>query len=82
MGFRMKHRRMAKRTPTSFFDGLQTKAFQMNEPEIATREEVLALLTDQARKGSVTAAAALARELRAMDKKQENEVDAAIAREG
>ena len=58
----------------------------MNEPEIATREEVLALLTDQARAGSVSAAAALARELRAMDKKQENEVDAAIdailAREG
>jgi hypothetical protein len=32
--------------------------------DIATREEVLALLTTQARKGSPTAAAALARELR------------------
>ena len=35
--------------------------------DIATREEVLALLSDQARKGSPTAAAALARELRVRD---------------
>ena len=33
--------------------------------DIATREEAMALLTDHARKGSATAAAALARELRA-----------------
>ena len=37
--------------------------------DIATREEVLALLTDQARKGSPTAAAALARELLIADKR-------------
>ena len=35
--------------------------------DIATREEALALLSDQARKGSPTAAAALARELRVRD---------------
>ena len=35
--------------------------------DIATREEALALLTDHARKGSATAAAALARELRVRD---------------
>lgn len=49
-----------------------------DEPKIASVEEVLELLTDQARKGSVTAAAALARELRATAKKQGSEIDAAI----
>lgn len=49
-----------------------------DEPKIASVEEVLELLTDQARKGSVTAAAALARELRATAKKQDSEIDAAI----
>ena len=39
--------------------------------DVATREEVLALLTDQARKGSPTAAAALARELRVRDPETE-----------
>ena len=39
----------------------------------ATREEVLALLTDQARKGSPTAAAALARELRVRDTETEDQ---------
>ena len=38
--------------------------------EIATREEALALLTEHARKGSATAAAALARELRAVADKR------------
>jgi hypothetical protein len=49
-----------------------------DEPKIASRDEVLELLTDQARKGSVTAAATLARELRAEERKQESEVDSAI----
>ena len=35
--------------------------------DIATREEALALLTEHARNGSPTAAAALARELRVRD---------------
>ena len=35
--------------------------------DIARREEALALLTDHARKGSATAAAVLARELRVRD---------------
>ena len=41
--------------------------------DIATRGEVLALLTDQARKGSPTAAAALARELRVRDTETEDQ---------
>ena len=41
--------------------------------DVATREEVLALLTDQARKGSPTAAAAPARELRVRDPETEDE---------
>jgi hypothetical protein len=45
--------------------------------DIATHEEVLRILTEQARNGSVTAAAALARELRAAEKR-ESEVDDAI----
>ena len=50
--------------------------------DIATREEVLALLTDQARKGSSTAAAALARELRVREAEtEETEEDQALAEE-
>ena len=41
--------------------------------DVATREAVLALLTDQARKGSPTAAAALARELRIRDPETEDQ---------
>ena len=41
--------------------------------DIATREEALALLTDHARKGSATAAAALARELRAREAETEDQ---------
>ena len=53
--------------------------------DIATREEALALLTDHARKGSATAAAALARELRvrdteAVDRALEEELDGLIPR--
>ena len=40
---------------------------EKQQHDIATREEALALLTDHARKGSSTAAAALARELRVRD---------------
>jgi hypothetical protein len=36
----------------------------VNQPEIATREEVLALLTAKAREGSISAATALERALR------------------
>jgi hypothetical protein len=42
--------------------------------DIATREEALALLTEHARNGSATAAAALARELRA-ERQREEELD-------
>ena len=45
-----------------------------NKHDIATREEVLALLTDQARNGSPTAAAALARELRVRETETEDQV--------
>ena len=56
-----------------------------NKHDIATREEVLALLTDQARNGSPTAAATLARELRvrdteAVDRALEEELDRLIPR--
>ena len=52
--------------------------------DIATREEALALLTDHARKGSATAAAALARELRVrntetVDRALDEELDRLIA---
>ena len=50
--------------------------------DIATREEALALLTDHARKGSSTAAAALARELRVREAEaEETEEDQALAEE-
>ena len=49
--------------------------------DVATREEVLALLTDQARKGSPTAAAALARELRVRDPETEETEDQALVEE-
>jgi hypothetical protein len=42
--------------------------------DIATREEALALLTEHARKGSATAAAALARELRAEKQREDREL--------
>ena len=45
-----------------------------NKHDIATREEVLALLTDQARNGSPTAAATLARELRVRETETEDQV--------
>jgi len=46
--------------------------------KIATHEEVLELLTEQARNGSVTAAAALERAIRARPPEQEDEVSKAI----
>ena len=49
--------------------------------DIATREEVLALVTDQARKGSPTAAAAPARELRVRDPETEETEDQALVEE-
>jgi hypothetical protein len=49
----------------------------MKKDDIATHEETLRLLTDQARGGSVQATVALARELRAAEKR-ESEVDDAI----
>ena len=52
-----------------------------NKHDIATREEVLALLTDQARKGSPTAAAALARELRVRDPETAETEDQALVEE-
>ena len=51
---------------------------EKQQHDIATREEALALLTDHARKGSATAAAALARELRAREAETE---DQALAEE-
>ena len=51
----------------------------MND-RIATHEEVLELLTEQARAGSVTASAALARELRARPPEDEDQVGTAIDR--
>ena len=58
---------------------------EKQQHDIATREEALALLTDHARKGSSTAAAALARELRAREAETEDqalaeELDALIPR--
>ena len=49
--------------------------------DIATREEALALLTDHARKGSSTAAAALARELRVREAETEETEDQALVEE-
>ena len=40
---------------------------EKQEHDVATREEALAILTEHARNGSPTAAAALARELRARE---------------
>jgi hypothetical protein len=60
---------MANHTRTGFF--------RMNE--IATREEVLEMLTEQARNGSITAAAALERALR-LGGGQQDDVEEAIDR--
>ena len=54
---------------------------EKQQHDIATREEVLALLTDHARKGSPTAAAALARELRVRDPETEETEDQALVEE-
>lgn len=48
--------------------------------QILSHEEVLVILSQQAKDGSVTAAAALERALRAVAKQRENEVDDAISR--
>jgi hypothetical protein len=49
--------------------------------QIATRDEVLEILTEQARNGSVTAAAGLAREVRARDREYgQQELDETIDR--
>lgn len=47
--------------------------------DIATRDEALALLTEHARNGSATAAAALARELRAAEA-EKDELDRELDR--
>ena len=46
---------------------------EKQQHDIATREEALALLTDHARKGSSTAVAALARELRVRETETEDQ---------
>lgn len=46
--------------------------------EIGTREEMLQILTEMARNGSVTAATTLVRELRADEEEPKDEVGAAI----
>jgi hypothetical protein len=51
----------------------------MSKDDIATHEETLRLLTKQARAGSIHATVALARELRAAEKRQA-EVDEVIDR--
>lgn len=50
------------------------------DQEMLTHEEVLKILSEQARKGSVSAATALERALRRDAEKVENEVDEAIDR--
>lgn len=48
--------------------------------DIGTREEMLQILTEMARNGSVTAATTLVRELRQDEEEPEDEVGAAIDR--
>jgi hypothetical protein len=48
--------------------------------DIASREEALALLTEHARNGSATAAAALARELRAQERSKDDDLDRELER--
>jgi hypothetical protein len=50
------------------------------QPEIATREEVLALLTERARNGSTSAMIALERALRTTAKEDQDELDAELDR--
>jgi predicted component of type VI protein secretion system len=45
-------------------------------PDIATHEEVLKILTEQARAGSITAAAALERALRAVEQRDREQREA------
>ena len=47
----------------------------MSKPEIASREEVLAMLTEKARKGQTGAMIALERALRAAERKEREELD-------
>jgi hypothetical protein len=54
----------------------------MDKPErkVMTHEEVLVVLSEQAENGSVTAAAALERALRAAKREQREELDAELER--
>jgi hypothetical protein len=57
---------------------------RMSKPEIASREEVLAMLTEKARKGQTGAMIALERALRAAERKErealDNELDRILAK--
>ena len=71
---------MAAHTRTVFFDD-RPHCQHHCMSKIASHEEVLELLSEQARKGSVTAAAALERALRtaAKEHKEEDAFDRALA---
>ena len=47
----------------------------MEKPEIASREDILAMLTEKARKGQTGAMIALERALRAAERKKHEELD-------
>jgi hypothetical protein len=60
---------------------LRKKAcFLVPEPKILTHERVLEILSEQAENGSVTAAAALERALRAVARQENPELDAELDR--
>ena len=52
----------------------------MSKAEIANREEVLALLTERARKGQTGAMIALERALRAVEREEREELDSELDR--
>ena len=70
---------MAAHTRTVFFNR-RARCQHGCMSKIASHEEVLELLSEQARKGSVTAAAALERALRHREKNQVDEVGDAFDR--
>ena len=47
----------------------------MEKPEIASREEILAMLTEKARKGQTGAMIALERALRVAERKERDQLD-------
>ena len=66
---------MLRRPPSGKLRKNARESDEKAKPEIATREEVLEMLTEKARKGQTGAMIALERALRAAEAKEREELD-------